>query len=161
MEDRDSPLSFTTTSDSVVVNCSSDPIPTEKESKYHLRYNIFFVRFLKKLWTALKDTFSEYSVYSSIHGVRHLSHPVWYEKLIFNVFIVASIIACILIMRLVRYDRLESPIILSYDAKSMTIMEIPFPAITVCPHVKASHRKFNCAGQQSSFLGNFMKDQDM
>lgn len=64
-------------------------------------------------------------------------------------------------MHLVRYERLESPIIMSYDEKTMTINDIPFPAITICPQVKASHKKIDCAGKRGEFLGGMIKDQDL
>lgn len=139
-----------------------EPIPTKTsdESKFY-RCDVFLARFLKRIWTAFVNTFKEFCAYSSIHGVRHLYNPVWYEKIIFNICIIGSIVACILIMRLVRYERLERPIILSYDEKSMTIKEIPFPAITVCPQVKASHRKFDCAGMQGLFVSRLIKDQNL
>lgn len=138
----------------------SIPIDSEKEYNIYWCWSVLISCF-KKLWTASKKTFSEFCVYSSIHGLTHFHNPVWYEKLVFNVFLIASIISCCLIMHLVRYERLESPIIMSYDEKTMTINDIPFPAITICPQVKASHEKFDCAGKGGEFLGSLIKDQDL
>lgn len=37
----------------------------------------------------------------------------------------------------------ESPVIVSFDNKPLSIGDIPFPAISICPLAKTSARKFN------------------
>lgn len=37
----------------------------------------------------------------------------------------------------------ENPVIVSFDHRPMSIGEVPFPAITVCPLTKSSAVKFN------------------
>lgn len=108
----------------------------------------------------MKNTFTEFCAYSSIHGLNHFHNPMWYEKLVFNFFLIAAIVACFLIMQLVRYERIESPIITVYEERLMKTNEIPFPAITVCPQVKSSHEKLDFAGQHGDFLGGHLKNQD-
>lgn len=137
------------------------PKISNENTKNVPKFVIFIKNILKRIWFAILNTFVEFCAYSSIHGIRHLHTRVWYEKVIFNIFIIASIVACILIVRLVRFESSDNPIIVSYGENSMTVMDIPFPAITICPQPKASHKKFDCGKNKGDFLGNRMSNQDL
>lgn len=59
------------------------------------------------------------------------------------VSIILSICLCLLTIYGHQQKWSESPVIISYDAKLISIGTIPFPAMTVCPATRISSQKFN------------------
>uniref|UniRef100_A0A336KIF1 CSON011900 protein n=1 Tax=Culicoides sonorensis TaxID=179676 RepID=A0A336KIF1_CULSO len=121
----------------------------------------FIIKAYHKTCFSIKKVFAEFCIFSSIHGIRHFYHSVWYQKLFFAISFCISIAACALIVRLIRFEWLDKPVILSYAVQPIPVSEIPFPAITVCPQVRASHRRFNCARDMSKFVSSLIVDQDL
>lgn len=57
--------------------------------------------------------------------------------------IIVSLIFCIYLIRSAyrRWD--EHPILMSFATTPTSVWEVPFPAITICPEVKAQKELFN------------------
>lgn len=131
----------------------------KKTIKTHVKS--LLIRSWRKISFGIRNSFAEFCYNSSIHGIRHFCQQAWYEKLFFFILIGISIVACTLIVQLIRFEWLDKPVILSYDIKSMTVEEIPFPAITICPQARASHKRFDCKKDRLNFMANFIVDQDL
>lgn len=132
--------------------------PRFRPKSIKIRVKNYVLRVWRKLCLAIYNTLSEFCIKSGIHGVRHFYDEKWYVKLIFLTSFCSSIIACILIVQLVRYEWLDKPVIVSHRHDSMTIREIPFPAITICPQAKASHKRFDCKKDYEKFWTNLIGD---
>lgn len=48
----------------------------------------------------------------------------------------------------------QSPVILSFDNKLMTMAAIPFPAVTICPDAKADVTDFNYKESYEKYVNN-------
>lgn len=147
----------------IMISTIGEPTVEKKsESKpISSRVKHFLVSVWRKICFAVSNAFAEFCTNGSIHGIRHFYNESWYEKIFFLISICVSIVACALIVQLIRFEWLDKPVILSYDIKSMTVKEIPFPAITICPQAKASHKRFDCVKDNQDFVSNLIADQDL
>lgn len=87
----------------------------------------------------------EFCENSSIHGIKYMGDRKrhWIERLWWLVAFVLSIYGC---SRLIynAWQRWEhNPVIVSFSEKTMSISEIPFPAVTICPETKTDAEMFN------------------
>lgn len=153
--------------DQIGINCieeaSVQTLDSAKSESSTIKSRVknFLLHIWNKVSFAITNTFAEFCVTGAIHGIRHFHNKNWYEKLIFLVLFCFSIVSCMLIVRLIRYEWLDKPVILSNGHNSMTIKEIPFPAITICPQAKASHERFDCKKDHENFVMNLIVNQDL
>lgn len=49
----------------------------------------------------------------------------------------------------------QAPVIVSLSEKATPVWKVPFPAVTICPEVKASIRKINLTKTYHELLHNF------
>lgn len=92
----------------------------------------------------LKQIFEEYSSTSTIHGIKYLHESkTRLEQVWWIVALIGSIIACEIFIGNIYNKWQRSPVIVSFENKQMPVVNLPLPAITVCPTVKSQFRHFN------------------
>ncbi|KAK4874126.1 hypothetical protein RN001_013486 [Aquatica leii] len=87
----------------------------------------------------------EYCDNSTIHGLKFIGerHRSIVEKIWWLVFITMSLYFCGNLITNTYKKWVNSPVIVSFATSETSIWEVPFPAITVCPLMKADLEKFN------------------
>ncbi|XP_063709061.1 pickpocket protein 11-like [Culicoides brevitarsis] len=115
----------------------------------------FIVKWTDGSWQkAFTETFTEFCDCTSIHGIKHFLNHSWFERLLWIVLFVISITGCSLMISLVWQKWNQSPVILSFDNKLMTMAAIPFPAVTVCSDAKVDIDQFNYRSAYEKYLRN-------
>lgn len=112
----------------------------------------FYTRFLLSLhrWLWL-PAWREYCDKSTIQGIQYcgeVGRPL-YEKIMWMAMIGYSIYRCG--HALDTWDRWANPLAMTYAEKTMHILEIPFPAITICPSLKYNPDQFNPSGNLTRY----------
>lgn len=89
--------------------------------------------------------FKDYCENSTIHGVPYIGAPhqpplnlLWW-LLSFGI----SLVLCTILIYNVWIKWDTTPVILSFAEQPTTVWEIPFPAVTICPDIKAEKKLFN------------------
>lgn len=82
---------------------------------------------------------------STIHGISYLttSQTHWLAKVFWCIVLVISAITCSTFIFNIVEIWTDSPTLVTVTAAPRPIWDIPFPAITVCPDVKAKVAKLN------------------
>lgn len=91
-----------------------------------------------------KAIWNEYMTISSIHGIQHATNSkTLFERIWWTLSIIGSIIACILFIQNIYNKWNRSPVIVSFSSQPTPVIDIPLPAMTICPQVKSQNRLFN------------------
>ncbi|KAF2889903.1 hypothetical protein ILUMI_16270, partial [Ignelater luminosus] len=91
------------------------------------------------------EYFQEYCVNTSIHGLKFLGEKgrSLIERIWWFVFITASLYFCVSSI-IEAYRKWEySPVVVSFSTSETPVWKIPFPAVTICPQVKAQRKLVN------------------
>jgi acid-sensing ion channel, other len=97
---------------------------------------------IKSFWQVIKQIFVDYTGHSTIHGVSYITEKgrSWYERVWWITVFCLSVICCGKLI----FDAWNiDPIIISFTEKPTPIWQIPFPAITICPHTFARNDRIN------------------
>ncbi|XP_055598387.1 pickpocket protein 28-like [Uranotaenia lowii] len=99
-----------------------------------------------------KSLFQEFCCNTSIHGIQYLEKKSNLERLIWTVVLCTSIIGCVFYIGQIYQKWDEKPVILSFAEGYTPIWEIPFPAITICPQIKATPERLNFSQELEAFI---------
>lgn len=93
----------------------------------------------------VNNYFTEYCNNTSIHGFKYLGehNRSCFEKLWWFITITVSLFFCIFLIMEAYRKWQRSPVLVSFATKQTPIMQIPFPAITICPETKAKVSVYN------------------
>nr|XP_029712125.1 sodium channel protein Nach-like [Aedes albopictus] len=101
--------------------------------------------FRKKSKSPSKTIFNEYCATSSVHGVRYFSDPerTMCEKFWWIVMFLVSVGGCVKLIGSTWQKWNLTPIVVNYENQPISITEIPFPSITICPPGRISKSMYN------------------
>ncbi|KAL3273928.1 hypothetical protein HHI36_015353 [Cryptolaemus montrouzieri] len=106
----------------------------KKRGVYRLKeYGMYLTRYLR-----------EFCEMSSIQGLSYIVKDIsLFERLWWLLVLMLSLSGSIYMIREI-FDKLKtSPVLVSLATNEMSISEIPFPAVTICPETKISRRCLN------------------
>ncbi|KAL7017318.1 hypothetical protein ACKWTF_010315 [Chironomus riparius] len=91
------------------------------------------------------ELIDSYSKESTIHGIKYLGEKKqhWLERVFWISVFVISVSFCIKNMMEIYEKREEKPVMVSQSKLLSPTFNIPFPAITICPEMKAKCNKLN------------------
>lgn len=93
---------------------------------------------------AVWELFSDYSEYSTIHGVRYMGEKKrhWSERLWWLFVLIASVILCSYLVSQTWLKWQNTPVIVTFSEESTPVYQIPFPSVTICTDIKIQRTKF-------------------
>lgn len=93
---------------------------------------------------AVWELFSDYSEYSTIHGVRYIGEKKrhWSERLWWLIVVISSVILCSFLVSQTWLKWQNTPVIVTFSEQSTPVYEIPFPSVTICTDIKIQRTKF-------------------
>lgn len=108
-----------------------------KMKRRHSRYE----RPIYALW----ELFSDYSEFSTIHGVRYMGEKKrhWSERIWWLFAVICSIIVCSILVYQTWLKWKHTPVIVTFSEESTPVYEIPFPTVTICTDIKMKQTKLN------------------
>lgn len=89
--------------------------------------------------------FTDYSENCTIQGVKYVGENNRHmsEKIFWLTSIIICFMLCSFTISEIYEKWNESPVLLAFAEKTMSITEIPFPAVTICPVTQVVRRKVN------------------
>ncbi|XP_031633801.1 pickpocket protein 28-like [Contarinia nasturtii] len=135
-------------------NASNDkvPFPTNETTKSRFANMASRVMKMKRRHSryerpiyAFWELFSDYSDFSTIHGVRYMGEKKrhWIERLFWLFVVIISIVVCSFLVYKTWLKWQNTPVIVTFSEESTPVYEIPFPSITVCSDLKIRQTKLN------------------
>ncbi|KAJ3655391.1 hypothetical protein Zmor_014523 [Zophobas morio] len=98
----------------------------------------------KSTWLKVKNYLREYCKVSNIHGVRYLAaRRSNIERLTWTFFILLSMCCCTFMIYKIWQKYENNPIVINFSSKQLSVYDVPFPAVTICPESKSSSLTFN------------------
>lgn len=93
---------------------------------------------------AFWELFSDYSDYSTIHGVRYMGEKKrhWSERLWWLVVVIISVCFCSYLVNQTWLKWQNTPVIVTFSEESTPCFSIPFPTVTICTDIKIQKTKF-------------------
>lgn len=93
--------------------------------------------------------FSEYCTTSSVHGVRYFSDPerTLCEKFWWVVMFAVSVAGCAMLIESSRQKWNQTPIVMNFENQPVSVTDIPFPSVTICPPGKISKSLYDFDGE--------------
>lgn len=108
----------------------------------------------------LKRIFKEYSYTSTIHGIKYLADSkTRLEQVWWILALIGSIIACEIFIGNIYNKWHRSPVIVSFENKRWPVVNLPLPAVTICPQVKNQQRHFNFSDLLDDFRNGIDIDE--
>lgn len=88
---------------------------------------------LKQFWIAIKETFYEYTAITKVNGMFYLSKNMTsgFSRVLWSVLPIIILIFGLIMVTLLYEKYLDSPTSMTI-ARPLTILKVPFPAITIC-----------------------------
>lgn len=108
-----------------------------KMKRRHSRYE----RPIYAFW----ELFSDYSEFSTIHGVRYMGEKKrhWIERIWWLLVVICSIVVCSILVYQTWLKWQNTPVIVTFSEESTPVYEIPFPTVTICTDIKIKQSKLN------------------
>ncbi|XP_055320058.1 pickpocket protein 28-like [Sitodiplosis mosellana] len=108
-----------------------------KMKRRHSRYE----RPIYAFW----ELFSDYSEFSTIHGVRYMGEKKRHitERLWWLFVVLCSIVVCCILVYQTWLKWQNTPVIVTFSEESTPVYEIPFPTVTICTDIKMKQTKLN------------------
>ncbi|XP_039453698.1 pickpocket protein 28-like [Culex pipiens pallens] len=100
------------------------------------------------------DLFREYCSHSSIHGINYIgsAQRSRWERLWWVAMLILSIYGCARLIQNIYYRWDHKPVIVSFDEKPTSVLQIPFPAVTICPETKFRPECLNFSALSEKFF---------
>lgn len=91
------------------------------------------------------DLFLDYAKNSTLHGLRYITDKglTTIEKLFWMSTFVISIILCSFLIKNVYVKWKTSPVIVTVSERFISVSEVPFPSVTICPQIKCKATVYN------------------
>uniref|UniRef100_T1GN76 Uncharacterized protein n=1 Tax=Megaselia scalaris TaxID=36166 RepID=T1GN76_MEGSC len=88
---------------------------------------------------------NQYSSHSTITGIQYLAEPrrPLIERIFWIIMFLAMTIICVKLTWESYIKWKDSPVLISPNNQFSSVLEIPFPAVTICPHQKFNMTKKN------------------
>lgn len=111
------------------------PPPTNKPTRTHKR----------KSSGGSNSLLTEYTINSTIHGVKYLGGPArpWPERIWWIIMFVISISVCTALIMNTYKKWTSDPVIVTFSQMATPVWRIPFPAVTICPTNIVRQSQFN------------------
>ncbi|XP_039448302.1 pickpocket protein 28-like [Culex pipiens pallens] len=117
---------------------------------------------LATLHKRIGDLFREYCSHSSIHCINYIGsaqRSCW-ERLWWVAMLTLSIYGCARLIQNIYYRWEHKPVIVSFDEKPTSVLQIPFPAVTICPETKFRPECLNFSALSEKFFEGNCKGKD-
>ncbi|XP_062698804.1 pickpocket protein 28-like [Aedes albopictus] len=104
--------------------------------------------------------FGEYCATSSVHGVRYFSDPerTWCEKFWWIVMFFVSVVGCAMLIESSWQKWNLTPIVMNFENQPISVTDIPFPSVTICPPGKISKSLYDFDGEVREIEENGVYD---
>ncbi|KAJ8923404.1 hypothetical protein NQ315_001962 [Exocentrus adspersus] len=101
----------------------------------------------------------QYTDYTGIHGIRYIgeSGRTIIERLTWTVWFGISIYLCLVLIIDTWQKWDTTPVLVSFSKAPISIWNVPFPAVTICPHTKSKQGMYN----YTEALNNFMEHANL
>lgn len=101
----------------------------------------------------INELFLDYAKNSTLHGLRYIAEKglTIIEKLFWVFTFVVSIILCSFLIKNVYMKWKESPVIVTVSERLVSVGEIPFPSVTICPQIKSKASVYNISKEVNYF----------
>lgn len=90
-----------------------------------------------------REVFKEFCDSSTIHGLKYLRTSSVHEKVMWIIIFTVSISFCAFQISNIWKRWNQDPVIVSFNENLIPIIQIPFPAVTICHQVKTRKELFN------------------
>lgn len=114
-------------------------------------------RIIKRVDTA-REVFHEFCDASTIHGLKYLKTSSIHEKVVWIIVFLISISFCSVQIHNIWQRWNQDPVIVSFNENLVPIIQIPFPAITICQQVKTQRNLFDYSAVLEEVLTNGLED---
>ncbi|EDS26207.1 gonad-specific amiloride-sensitive sodium channel 1 [Culex quinquefasciatus] len=117
---------------------------------------------LATLRKRIGDLFREYCSHSSIHCINYIgsAQRSRWERLWWVAMLILSIYGCARLIQNIYYRWEHKPVIVSFDEKPTSVLQIPFPAVTICPETKFRPECLNFSALSEKFFEGNGKGKD-
>ncbi|XP_063377653.1 pickpocket protein 28-like [Cydia fagiglandana] len=87
----------------------------------------------------------EYAENSSLHGLKYIAEKgrTFVEKIFWVATFLVSISLCLILIKNVWIKWQTSPVIVALSEQLVSVGEVPFPSVTICPQIKAKRSLYN------------------
>ncbi|XP_044758991.1 uncharacterized protein LOC123316815 [Coccinella septempunctata] len=104
-----------------------------KKKKFSAKNHVFMPK--------IRDYVREYCEVSTIQGLGYiLKSTTLFERIWWIVVFLLCMTGCILMIYEVVYKWITTPVLVALSTQEIPIYDIPFPAVTICPETKISHK---------------------
>nr|XP_023021890.1 pickpocket protein 28-like [Leptinotarsa decemlineata] len=115
----------------------------------------------KRAFKSARKYFRDYCENSSIIGFKYLGERRSRgERLLWFVIVVTAIALSVYYILEIYNKYEENPFIVNFATRESPISVIPFPAVTICPVVKASRKNFNFTEAVHNILDDISISED-
>ncbi|KAJ8727775.1 hypothetical protein PYW07_001894 [Mythimna separata] len=98
----------------------------------------------------VKELMYDYANNTTLHGLPYVTRTglTLIEKIFWFVTFVASVSMCLFLISKVWYKWKTSPVIVTVSEQLVSVNEMPFPSITICPQSKCKQSKYNFTNEK-------------
>ncbi|XP_073943360.1 pickpocket protein 28-like [Choristoneura fumiferana] len=105
------------------------------------------------------DLFLDFAKNTTLHGLRYITEVGLsvVEKIFWAITFLISLGLCLWLIEKVWYKWQYSPVIVSFNERMISVNEIPFPSVTICPQWKCMLSKYKYEEQYKKFIPRYGK----
>ncbi|KOB76548.1 Gonad-specific amiloride-sensitive sodium channel 1 [Operophtera brumata] len=106
------------------------------------------------------DLFLDYAKNSTLHGLRYITEKglTTIEKLFWISTFVISVIFCSFLIKNVYVKWKTSPVIVTVSERLVSVGEVPFPSVTICPQIKCKATVYNFSAETDSHSADYYNE---